>query len=387
MKILLINDFKIGGGAEIIFLKTFQTLIEAGHQVKMMYKYEKITSPKSIFSYIYSIKNYQIIQNELSSNNYDLVYILNFSRAFSPSILFAIKKYKVKHPELKVVYNAHDAHIICPNSALNYYKKKTIILFKKTPSIKEFIFKQIDSRGCFFSILKKIQWILAYRVLNLQDVFDTILCPSLFLSSRIAEKYPQIKVELLRNPLEKAALKNKNDYPKKISLPIKLIYFGRLNSTEKGLEYLLNNLPEDFNFIFHIFGDGPDEKKLKAQIDRLGLNNKIKLMGKLPWEKLMSIISSYDVFVLPSFSYENAPLSIVEASYAGLFILTMDYGGMKELAEIVGNYFFINPINKEKLKKVLYNITETQFLNPNISPFSEDTFKKSLLFYITFIKN
>ena len=77
----------------------------------------------------------------------------------------------------------------------------------------------------------------------------------------------------------------------------------------------------------------------------------------------------------------------IEAYRTGLFILTMDYGGMKELAEIVGNYFFINPINKEKLKKVLYNITETQFLNPNISPFSEDTFKKSLLFYITFIKN
>lgn len=387
MKILLINDFKIGGGAEIIFLKTFQTLIEAGHQVKMMYKYEKITSPKSIFSYIYSIKNYQIIRTELFSNNYDLVYILNFSRAFSPSILYAIKKYKIKHPELKVIYNAHDAHIICPNSALNYYKGKTIILFKKTPSIKDFILKRIDSRGSSFSILKKIQWILAYRVLRLQNVFDTILCPSLFLSSRIAEKYPQIKIELLRNPLEKTALNNKSEYHKEICLPIKLIYFGRLNSTEKGLEYLLNNLPEDFNFIFHIFGDGPDEKELKAQIDRLRLNHKIKLMGKLPWEKLMSIIPNYDAFILPSFSYENAPLSIVEASYAGLFILTMNYGGMKELAEIVGNYFFINPINKEKLRKILYKITETQFLSPNVSPFSVDTFKKNLLFYITSTQN
>ncbi|MEE1232787.1 MAG: glycosyltransferase [Phocaeicola sp.] len=387
MKILLINDFKIGGGAEIIFQKTFQTLKEAGHQVDMIYKYENITSPKSIFSYIFSINNYLHIQKKLKSNNYDLVYILNFSRAFSPSILYAIKKFKIKHPELKTIYNAHDAHIICPNSALNYYKKKTVILFKKTPSIKEFIFKRIDSRGVFFSILKKAQWILAYKILKLQNIFDIILCPSQFLAYRISEKYPQIKTEILRNPLDKTFLKNKSVYHPKISSPIKLIYFGRINSKEKGLEHLINNLPEDCDFIFDIYGDGPDENNLKELIYQLGFSHKIKLKGKLPWEKLMNLISNYDAFILPSHSYENAPLSIVEASYAGLFILTMDYGGMKELAEIVGNNFFINPINKKSLKDILYKITETNFLKPNLLPFSEDIFKNSLLYYISSTKN
>ena len=50
MNILLINDFKTGGGAEVIFYKTYQTLMAIGHNVDIVYCHEKIVSPKSIIT-------------------------------------------------------------------------------------------------------------------------------------------------------------------------------------------------------------------------------------------------------------------------------------------------------------------------------------------------
>ena len=134
MNILLINDFKTGGGAEVIFTKTYETLIEAGNNVDLKYYYTQITPPRSALSYIFSLHNYHEIYKVLCEKKYDLVYLLNYSNAFSPSILLAIKKYKQKNSNLKVIYNAHDAHIICPNSALNYYKgNKICCIFRSIP--------------------------------------------------------------------------------------------------------------------------------------------------------------------------------------------------------------------------------------------------------------
>ena len=37
MRILLLNDFRIGGGAEIIFQKTYEVLVKQGYDVDMVY--------------------------------------------------------------------------------------------------------------------------------------------------------------------------------------------------------------------------------------------------------------------------------------------------------------------------------------------------------------
>lgn len=126
-----------------------------GHNVDIVYCHEKIVSPKSIINYIFSIKKYFEIKNSLKKKNYNLIYILNYSNAYSPSILLAINQYKKRNPKLKVLYNAHDAHIICPNSALNYYQNKRSYRFNTPISFKHFILKRLDHRGAIYSIIKK----------------------------------------------------------------------------------------------------------------------------------------------------------------------------------------------------------------------------------------
>ena len=101
----------------------------------------------------------------------------------------------------------------------------------------------------------------------------------------------------------------------------------------------------------------------------------------------MSRLPLYDAFVLPSCCYENAPLSIIEAVASGLYILTMNYGGMKELAQIVGNYYFINPLSPERLYGAFDFIKKSGFHLPDLSLFSEDTFKNILSEYIEYKQN
>lgn len=382
MKILLINDFKSGGGAEVVFLQTYKILKEMGLDVDLLYCYDKIVPPTSVISYLFSTKNYRKLYKRLTRNGYDLIYILNYAYAFSPSILLAVKRYKKHNHSAKVIYNAHDAHIICPNSALAFFENKQMHLFSSVPRVKEFIFKRLDHRGVIHSVLKKMQWLLAYKLFNLYNIFDEILCPSIFLCNKIQEAYPRIKVSLLRNPLELDNIAKLKVHDRNISDTIKIVYFGRI-SQEKGLKELIENLRDvNYNYVFHIYGEGPELPSLKMLVNKLRLDNKIIFHGKKPWKELMIEISQYDTFILPSLHYENSPCSIVEAAAAGLQIITMKYGGLEELASIVGNSYFINPITPATLNNAFELVKNNQFINPDLEMFSINTFKRVLLSHV-----
>lgn len=383
MRILLLNDFRIGGGAEVVFLKTYEVLIELGHQVDLCYHNEKMIAPSSIFSYLFSIREYNKMYDRLLKERYNIVYLLNYARAYSPSILLAIRKFKKRNPDIKVVYNVHDAHIICPNSALTFFKGTKMCLFPQTPKINDFIFKKLDDRGHLYSLLKKVQWLLAYKVLKLYDVFDLMLCPSLFLSSKIGEIHSNKNIQVLRNPIDLSLFHDCAAKGEDKQCSLRLIYFGRLSASEKGLGVLIDNISKiSDSYSLDIYGDGPDENFLKNRINDLNAQNKICLKGKLPWRELINRLSFYDAFILPSYSYENAPLSIVEAAAAGLYVLTMNYGGMKELAQIVGNSYFINPISQMTLQQAFEFVNNTEYVKKDLSIFSEETFKKALADYL-----
>ena len=51
MRILLLNDFRIGGGAEIIFQKTYEVLVKQGYDVDMVYHNGRISPQGSMWSF------------------------------------------------------------------------------------------------------------------------------------------------------------------------------------------------------------------------------------------------------------------------------------------------------------------------------------------------
>jgi glycosyltransferase involved in cell wall biosynthesis len=81
------------------------------------------------------------------------------------------------------------------------------------------------------------------------------------------------------------------------------------------------------NTHFIIIGEGALRPNLETQIRRLGLENRVHLLGKRPDVK--DLLRAMDIFVLSSL-WEGLPISILEAMASGIPIIATDVGGNSE---------------------------------------------------------
>lgn len=123
----------------------------------------------------------------------------------------------------------------------------------------------------------------------------------------------------------------------------------------KGLEYLIEavsrlSLPRRLSLI--IIGDGRLRPKLEAQIKRLGLEDKVTLVGRIP--DAYKYLKTFDVFVLPSLK-EGFPWVILEAITAGIPIVATRVGALPEILE---EEFLVEPKDSDELAKKISRMLE-----------------------------
>jgi glycosyltransferase involved in cell wall biosynthesis len=360
MNILLINDYVEHGGAEAVFREQFDILQKDFH-VEIFYAFKNVSEKKiSPFSYIYSFHFRKKLAAFLQNCKFDVIIIHNYNSALSPAILDVLSQYKKKR-KCKIIYYAHDYHLICPNRGYNYFKKNKLINFKSPPSLCDVISKRMDSKSMIFSVLKKLQWILAYPLGKKQNVFDLILSPSDFLAHQIQLAYPDLTVKRMYNPCYALEFTSA-ERSKTSDNTLRLVYFGRLDPV-KGLSNFIEALRiSSVNYRFTIIGEGDEENIIKEIVNRFQLQDRILLKPKLKREELFVELQNYDVFVLPSLWYENAPLSIVEAASLGLSLFLSDHGGVLEIGEICNAAHFFNPFDRQDIVSNL-EILYTDFIS------------------------
>lgn len=334
-KILHISETFQGGGAEAVFRDT----LEISKKLGFINNYYVSKGKISPFSYIYSFGSYFELKKKLLDLKPDIIHIHNYYHFLTPSILQAIKNYK-KQNTCKVVFTAHDYHLICPNSALQFFEGKKRKNFSNFENDVLFT-KKFDHRTWLHSTLKLLQFLLGYKVLNLNEVIDIIISPSNFLRDTFLNYGVTTKIKMIRNPAIFSKIKKaSNDKNKKY---IDIVFLGRL-SPEKGILEFIDILEyhSELKINFHIYGHGEIESELIKKMVNLrdGLN--ITLHGFVENKKVLEIISGYDIFVLPSLWYENAPLSIIEAAIAGLPVMVPNVGGLIEMASLSKYYFPID---------------------------------------------
>lgn len=171
----------------------------------------------------------------------------------------------------------------------------------------------------------------------MHNVFDVIISPSNFLRTTFINYGIKQEIQVIRNPANFKELKR--DKTAVTSNEINIVYVGRL-SPEKGILEFIDNLNKkctlDVNL--HIYGKGDIENEIESQKRTLRTGFKIFNHGFINSSFILDTISQYDIFVLPSLWYENAPLSIVEAGIAGLPVLVPNSGGLLEMAKLT-KYF------------------------------------------------
>jgi len=347
MKILLINDYLDHGGAEAVFREQFD-ILQKDFQVEMFYAFKNVSEKKiSPFSYIYSFHFRKKLTSFLQNQLFDVIIVHNYNSALSPAVLDALFQYK-KSRKCKVIYYAHDCHLICPSRGYNYFKNGKLINFNPPLSLWDIISKRMDSKGIIFSVLKKLQWILAYPLGKKQKVFDLVLSPSDFLANLIRSLYPDLKVERMYNPCYALEFVPK-EKQESSGDTLRMVYFGRLDPI-KGLPGFIDALKNFFaNYTFTIIGEGEEHDIISETIDCFRLQDKVFLKPKLNREDLFTELQNYDVFVLPSLLYENAPLSIVEAASLGLGLFVSNHGGILEIGKICNCGHFLNPFDRQDI--------------------------------------
>jgi len=144
----------------------------------------------------------------------------------------------------------------------------------------------------------------------------------------------------------------RDHYGLRADCPI-ILAVGRL-SQEKAIDVLLEaaaRLTQDAQVA--IAGTGPDEGRLRAQAERLGLSaNRVRFLGFVPGPELPAVYRLADVFAIPSVA-ELQSLTTMEAMATGLPVVAANAYALRELVAAGRNGFLFTPSRPDELAACL----------------------------------
>lgn len=134
----------------------------------------------------------------------------------------------------------------------------------------------------------------------------------------------------------------------------------------KGFRMLIKMVPKlaSINQFFQviILGDGPDRKNLEAMIRNMGLERKVRLVGKKTRAELAEYLAAADLFILNT-GYEGFSHQVLEVMAAGVPLITTNAGGNKEIIHQGQNGFMVkynDEFNLVEIIRTLWNSPEIQ---------------------------
>jgi len=127
------------------------------------------------------------------------------------------------------------------------------------------------------------------------------------------------------------------------------VYLGRL-VPEKGVATLIRAAAQA-RVKLRIVGTGPEEADLKRLAGTLG--GDVEFTGYLSGEALRAAVCAARAVVIPSEWYENAPISVMEASAFARPVIGADIGGIPELIREGETGFVYQSGSVEDLARVL----------------------------------
>lgn len=96
----------------------------------------------------------------------------------------------------------------------------------------------------------------------------------------------------------------------------------------KGLNFAIEAFNKELPAILVIIGEGEERKNLEQLIVKLGLQEKVFLVGQI--DNAATLLKAFDVFLLSS-TKEGMPYTILEAGAAGRPVIASNVGGVPEI--------------------------------------------------------
>ncbi|HRQ65516.1 MAG TPA: glycosyltransferase [Xanthomonadaceae bacterium] len=139
--------------------------------------------------------------------------------------------------------------------------------------------------------------------------------------------------------------------------PDRMLFVGRL-VPKKGLRHLLDALPlilrERPQAKLDIAGFGPEEPALRAQAQRLGIEECVRFLGALPQPELPTLYRKAAVFVAPfirdaSGNQEGLPVALMEALGCGCPVVVGRVAGVEDLLGEAARELAVDPTDPQAL--------------------------------------
>ena len=308
------------GGVETDVKEISERLVLEGHEVEVI-----TTDPSG------KLKNKEII------NGVKVTRFKSFAPGnayyFAPQIYIYLKNHKYD------VIHAHSYHALpALFAALSERNKK-------------FVFSPYYHRGGhtpFRNLLHKPYKFLGKMIFSRADA---VICISEYEKGliesdfNVAEK--TIKIQNGINLSEFENLKSqKNENKDKI-----LLYVGRLEEY-KGVQYIIQSLPELQDFRLRIVGKGPYEKELRDIAERLEVGERIEWLKGISRKELLECYADADIFLMLS-SHEAYGITVAEALASGTPCVVAKGSALDEFVDGINCIGIEKPTTKEKVIKVL----------------------------------
>ena len=325
MKILMLTweyPPRIVGGIARVVNDLSKRLIKDGHDVYVV-TYREGSAPyyendKGV--HVYRVDNYMINPN----NFIDWIMQLNFNMVAKVNELIA------KGEKFDVIH-AHDWLVA--------YAAKTLKNSYDLPLVSTIHATEAGRNGGIHDEVQRYindtEWMLTYES-------SEVIVNSKFIKNDLQRLFglPYEKINVVANGINSTAysgVEKDYDFRRQYAADNEkiILFMGRL-VYEKGVQHLISAMPKilenyhDAKLV--IAGKGGMLDELKAQVEAMGLGQKVYFTGYLNAKQVSKMYKCADISVFPS-TYEPFGIVALEAMLAGVPTVVSDVGGLNEIVE------------------------------------------------------
>ena len=325
MKILMLTweyPPRIVGGIARVVNDLSKRLIKDGHEVTVV-TYREGNAP--YYELDKGVKVYRVDNFMINPNNFiDWVMQLNFNMVAKTGEIIA------KEGKFDVIH-AHDWLVAYAAKTLKQaYDMPIVSTIHATEAGRNSGIREANQK-----YINDTEWMLTYESTE-------VIVNSNFMKGELQRLFglPFEKINVVANGVNLtnySGIDRDYDFRRKYALDNEkiILFMGRL-VYEKGVQHLISAMPKildgyhDAKLI--IAGKGGMLDELKAQVDAMGLGEKVYFTGYLNAKQVSKMYKCADVSVFPS-TYEPFGIVALEAMLAGVPTVVSDVGGLNEIVE------------------------------------------------------
>ena len=325
MKILMLTweyPPRVVGGISRVVHDLSKMLIKDGHEVTVV-TYKEEDAPD--FEDDKGVKVYRVGNYMIHPNNFiDWIMQLNFNLVAKANEIIA------KEGNFDVIH-AHDWLVAYAAKTLkNSYNIPIVATIHATEAGRNSGIHDETQR-----YINDTEWMLTYEA-------SEVIVNSNYMKSELQRLFglPYDKINVIPNGVNMNlynGIERDYNFRRRYAMDNEkiILFMGRL-VYEKGIQYLISAMPKILNG-YHdaklvICGKGGMMDELKAQVDALGISQKVYFAGYMKGKDVQKMYKAADIAVFPS-TYEPFGIVALEAMLSERPIVVSDIGGLNEIVE------------------------------------------------------